>query len=504
MFIFPIGHEQSIVRRWPVVTIGIIVACLLVHTVVFQIIERQQSEIEQIEAQIARVKAELFVKYAAAGGSNFLDLMEQSDARNMLDLALAMGARMDLFIEEFRAGRVVEEDHLDYRRLRNLELELTQTQERSVIKQFAFRPDEKKPHTYITALFLHGGLLHLLGNLYFLYLVGGAIEDRWGRIFFLIFYLAGGAVSLITHSYFFLDPAEPVIGASGAIAAVMGAFCVRFWKVKIHFWYFFWILKLKTGVFSLPAWIVLLCWFAMQLFYGIWFDEVSPVAFMAHAGGFAFGLIVAGIVKLSGLEQKNIEPMIEKRIDTKVYRTDPLLLRSNQLITEGRPEQGLELLYQQLAKQPGDLTIKREILRAFLALKRTAEVKVEGKEVIGQLIDAERIDEAAGVFQEICEQVDDFSPDPQPAFLLARYFEENSSPKDALAAYRNLAIRWPEFPLAPKSLIAASRLAHEKLDEPEAAFRLLRRFLEKYPDDPLADHVKNEIRRITDGQTVFD
>jgi hypothetical protein len=146
--------------------------------------------------------------------------------------------------------------------------------------------------SFITCMFLHAGWLHLLGNMWFLFLFGDNIEDRLGHLPYLLFYLFGGiAASLVDWA---TNPASvvPVIGASGAIAAVLGAYAVTFPWARVRTLIF--IIVFVTFV-DLPALAVLGLWFAMQLFEGVGefkFHLGGGVAFWAHVGGFAIGAIL--------------------------------------------------------------------------------------------------------------------------------------------------------------------------------------------------------------------
>lgn len=145
----------------------------------------------------------------------------------------------------------------------------------------------------LLSMFLHAGLLHIGGNMLYLWVFGNNIEDRLGKIPFLLFYLVGGLVA--TFGHIALDPHStvPVVGASGAIAAVMGAYLVFYPTARVHTAIFFGIILFRP----IRAWIVLGFWFVSQFFV----DPTSGVAWAAHVVGFGFGIIVALIVRaLSG------------------------------------------------------------------------------------------------------------------------------------------------------------------------------------------------------------
>lgn len=151
----------------------------------------------------------------------------------------------------------------------------------------------------ITAAFVHDGWLHLIGNMLFLWLAGAALEDRWGRLRFAGFYLAGAAASTLCFDALHSGPDTFLVGASGAISALMGAFLVCFARMHIHFAY--WI-GFSFGTFQLVAYIALPLWFAEQLL-SMWLTDnlgnVSGVAFTAHVGGFVFGLVAAALAKVA-------------------------------------------------------------------------------------------------------------------------------------------------------------------------------------------------------------
>lgn len=159
-------------------------------------------------------------------------------------------------------------------------------------------------HPYTTVLscvFLHGSLMHLVGNIWFLYVFGDNVEDRLGHAGYLAFYLLGGIVASLTHFAFQTDSPIPTIGASGAVAAVMGAYLWLYPHARVT--------TLIPIVFLLqlivvPAPLFLGIWFIIQLVQGTFAmgsTAASGVAWWAHAGGFAFGL---GIAWLFGRSQR--------------------------------------------------------------------------------------------------------------------------------------------------------------------------------------------------------
>lgn len=142
--------------------------------------------------------------------------------------------------------------------------------------------------TLVSSMFLHGGWLHLLGNLWFLWVFGNNVEDAMGHARFAVFYLLCGLAAAMAQVV--VDPGSlvPMVGASGAISGVMGAYAVLYPRVRIHT-----LVVLVVFFFrvSLPAWVMLGYWFLLQL-AGTGVDQVGGVAFWAHAGGFLAGALL--------------------------------------------------------------------------------------------------------------------------------------------------------------------------------------------------------------------
>lgn len=149
-------------------------------------------------------------------------------------------------------------------------------------------PIRMAPETFITSMFLHGGLMHLAGNMLFLWVFGDNLEDEMGHWGFLGFYLASGLGAAVAQVV--ADPGSPVpmVGASGAIAGVMGGYLLMFPKARVDVLL---ILIVIFRIIPVPAWLVLGAWFALQLFSGVSTPtDGGGVAYWAHAGGFLAGL----------------------------------------------------------------------------------------------------------------------------------------------------------------------------------------------------------------------
>ena len=154
--------------------------------------------------------------------------------------------------------------------------------------------------TLLSSQFLHGGWLHLLGNLLYLWIFGNNVEDRLGRPGFLLFYLAGGVLAGLAQVAIDPESTIPTIGASGAIAATLGAYLVFYPGARVTSLVF---LGFFYQLVKVPAVIVLGLWFVLQLIDGIGSlgpTQAGGVAFFAHIGGFVFGALVAWVLTYLG------------------------------------------------------------------------------------------------------------------------------------------------------------------------------------------------------------
>ena len=159
-----------------------------------------------------------------------------------------------------------------------------------LISIFAFVPYEFKLFTIFTSMFMHGGLMHIIGNMWFLYIFGDNVESILGHIRFLLFYLFCGIGAAVAQFLIQPDSTTPMVGASGAIAGVLGAYMIKFPKARVHVLA---VIFIFITTIVVPAQLVLGLWFLMQLSGGLGslgFDTTGGIAWFAHIGGFIVGI----------------------------------------------------------------------------------------------------------------------------------------------------------------------------------------------------------------------
>lgn len=343
--LIPLGHEQRSVRRLPWVTFTIMALCLVVFLLTLPGDSRRQKEaFQQLESAL-----EFFFEHPYLElQPRFRSLLVNEMGEEALEVQLE--AMRDVGPDPPSSGRVLrqEQDQFDA-----LAEKFFETLGGSSARFLGMVPADLRITSVLTHQFAHGGWGHLLGNLFILFLAGPFIEDVWGRPLFAAFYLTAGAFAglMFVVRYPALD--GPLIGASGAIAGVMGAFLIRYWHTKIKF--FYWIFFFMVGTFEAPAWLMLPLWFIKELFFAQKMDTVAPgqgggpVAFWAHVWGFAFGVIVAYAISHFKVEER----FIHSTIESKITLVDNTAVESAAKIAEsGDSTSAIDALVEELGSRP--------------------------------------------------------------------------------------------------------------------------------------------------------
>ena len=340
--------------------------------------------------------------------------------------------------------------------------------------EFGFFPSHPTPVSAITHLFLHAGWLHLLANLLFFFVVGPTLEEAYGWVVFLLLFLTSGCAAATVHAWRFPDATVPLIGASGAIAGVMGAYLIRLAGSRIAFLFLpvvflpFWRYR-----FHAPAFIVLPLWFIQQLAEARDASSMGGVAFWAHIGGFCFGAGVALVLKVTGAE-RHLGPALEPP-----RRTAPAPRRTaqpgNATATPGQPlaSSGIRTLSGGSRRvptaSPASASASFPIVETEPAAEMTQalEAALRAGETAAAMQIAERLLEihvrsadAEGAFALIRAMRRRVTEGLSPRFALAAaaFLETQDDPSYALAVYSDIARRFPSEVASLRSLIKIAEL----------------------------------------------
>lgn len=359
MLILPIGLEKNEVRRIPWVSAALIVTCVLVQIVL-------SAGFAGDERETTRALGEAFEYLGAhpylSTPPELLSLLGDDGQAALEELRTEWrerGAQVPpaVAVEQQGALNQLTEDAVGLMRA-------------LPTFRLGFVPADPWPPALITHAFLHAGWLHLLGNMLFLFLSGPFIEDLYGRPLFSGLYFLAAVVGAGSFAVGNPQSTVPLIGASGAIAGVMGAFLWRLAARRIRF------LVLPIPIIpafrfnlTLPAFVVLPAWALQQIFYASSAGADSPVAFSAHVGGFVTGLLLAIVVSFLRVEETVVAPAIEKEIS---LEQNPGIERASE------------------ARLAGDLTGARREIRAVLqAEPKSLDAWIESWEIALAASDAE-------------------------------------------------------------------------------------------------------------------
>jgi membrane associated rhomboid family serine protease len=341
--IIPIGHENETVRRLPWITFGIMAICLLAL-----VASRWGSPTEEASAAV-EAALEFYFDHPYLELDPRLDelLFAEVPEDQREELKAAVLAPFDLPGDP--ALREKEQATLDA-----LSATALEGIDDIPFRRFGLVPANPTALTWITHLFMHAGWIHLLGNLLILYLAGPFIEDVWGRPVFASFYLLAG---LFGSFLFYLkgpDSMIPLIGASGAISGVMGAFLVRYGSTRIRFFYVFGLVF--RGTFDAPAWLMLPLWFCQQLFMAMMTEGIpgGGVAYWAHIGGFVFGAGVGLAFAKFEIEERWLRPGIDQKTAESVLE-NRVVEEAMSARAGGAPEQAYEKLAAECRANRGNI-----------------------------------------------------------------------------------------------------------------------------------------------------
>jgi membrane associated rhomboid family serine protease len=343
--LIPLGHEKTSVRRLPWVTFVVMALCLLTFLFTHP---GEQSRMEDAFEDLGeafgyfgehpylemdpRLRDLLAQEYGEEGAASLIEMMRQSGPEPPAD--------DDLLLREQETFNGLVDT-------------FSKTLDVSPLRILGVVPADIRVPAFVTYQFAHFGWGHLLGNLFILFLAGPFIEDVWGRPLYAAFYLAAGIFAAMMFVVRYPNLDAPLIGASGAIAAVMGAFLIRYWNTKIKF--FYWIFFFMVGTFEAPAWLMLPLWFLKELTFAGAMDAVSAgeggggVAFWAHVWGFVFGVTVAVGIAYFRIEER----WIHRSIESKVTLVDNTVVEDAAALAEGGDREGAKTaLTRELSTDP--------------------------------------------------------------------------------------------------------------------------------------------------------
>jgi membrane associated rhomboid family serine protease len=446
MLLIPIAQEQSTVRRHPWVSYAIVALCFLVHAGfdLFSGVHEQTEELRRTQHELT----EHLVRHPY--------LVVPSELAPYLpdEMREALGRARDRAV---RRGELPPPAQLEAQQswLAELAKQVVEQIRALPSHRLGYVPARPRPSALLTYMFMHSGWMHLLGNMLFFFLSGPFIEDVYGRWLFAAFYLVSGAVAAGSHALANPEAASALVGASGAVAGVMGAFLVRFGARRIAFLFLpIPILPTIRTRFFMPAYVVLPFWLGQQLLFAHADTDASGVAWWAHVGGFGFGVIVALTVRAIRVEERFINPVIERQIKLEAH---PSLERIVDARVAGRLDEAQAELDQVLRSQPDNIDAWIESYELGLARQ---DPRLIGRAAVRLLELYGRAGES-GLAQDLvhdrrwCE----IGPvSPQLSFAAGAVLEKEGNIRRALELYADVARLFPKDPKTLRALVRRGEL----------------------------------------------
>jgi membrane associated rhomboid family serine protease len=458
--LIPLRHENMQGRRWPVITFGIIALNIIVFLGTHWTIDQQGPELGQVKLHLVLLAAmhpELKVPETA---QEFVTYVQTKNAALWKEARNPYRSVFDAWDAKIRMQEDTDALQQEMDSLGDRYAELNSA---SLLSKYAFTPAHPTLVSLVTANFLHGGWLHLIGNMWFLWLAGAILEDTWGRLIYPAFYMIAGVLAFQVHAMVNVGSFTPTIGASGAIAGLMGAFLVRFPTTKIEMGYLFFY---RFYRFKMAAYWLLPVWLLTEVLYGS-AGLSSGVAHWAHVGGFAFGALIAVGVRKSGLEQ-----MAEKGIQEKIsWVSHPLLAEASEQMEKGQLDPAAANLQKLLLEKPDSVDAYRMLQRIYwekndLPAHRDALAKLLALEI--------KANDHEGAIQT-CQSFRNAGGEKLPASLWLEFCRQLETQPDISRAadeYLELAQAYPAEKQGLLAQMAAGRIYLKRLNRPADALRL--------------------------------
>ena len=473
MMLLPIGHENMAARRWPVVTLSLIA----INTIVFLL---TMTSMHDEQKQLGEVKADILILAALhpelkmhPEQQQIVDGFKRSNPTVWKQIQNPYRNVISPYDAKIK---MMEDPNQLQEEMDSLNEKWIHVSSASTTEQYAFVPAHPTALSYLTANFLHGGWMHLIGNMWFLWLAGFVLEDVWGRGVYSAFYLIAGAAALQFHAWLNPGSMTATVGASGAVAALMGAFLVRFPKMKIDMafiWWFSILRLLRTGNpfrmyrFKAAAYWLLPLWLGVEILYGTVFGSMSGVAHWAHVGGFVFGALAAVGLRYSGIEHK-ANQAIEEQV---AWTNDAELEQASAMMEQGQLADAQTLLTGYVATNPNSLdawALLRQICSRQSDTNGYLEVTVK---VCALHLKAHEVELA---FEDYADFIDNGGGKmPASTWLeLCKGAEQLQEFDRALAEYISLAQAYPAERQSLTAQLSAARLCLKKLNRPQDALAI--------------------------------
>ena len=351
-----------------------------------------------------------------------------------------------------------------------------------------YYPGYSGPLTPLTAAFLHFGYAHIIGNLIYMLLFGWYLEDRLGPALFAALYIGSAVVGNVAQGWYnehvLQIPPTGIIGASGAVSGILGAFMVRLYvaRVRIAYWVFMPLQGYtRGGRVDVPVLVALALWVLIQVSRGLVQLEgaSSNVAYVTHIAGFLFGITL--MLVTGGRVLGRIE----------AYR-----LRARRSLRKGDAFAAREQLEHLVALRPEDGEAHADLARTQVQTGDNLGAQANYLKACEMLLRSNQRGMAEEVYQEAVRGYPGFGLSAEPQLDLAFGLERNLKHDAALTAYTGFCRRFPRHEEAPFALLRAANIYARSLEDRERAIDCYRQLIDQYPDDDWVEFAREQARQL--------
>ncbi len=479
--IIPLGHADQFARRWPWVSLGIILLSFFGWALL-----RTPMEAGELRVAVAQNSAVSFARahpQTQVGACRAL-----SDAKVTAgEVFVAPGVSLPVDLAGVRglgqgpnsalAGDAADQAAADQATLARLCAAYEQQRGDSPKHRLGYVPGRSSWLTLISYQFVDDSFLHLVFGMWFLWLAGAVLEDGWGRVVYPLFYISGGICAAIFYKVAEPQSGVPLLGASGGVAAAVGAFLVRHPKAESRMLIWF---RLRPRVITAPAFVMVGLWLGVELIGAMFYSLVeSNAGAWAQFIGFGFGMLFAAGMRWTGAE-KRLDAAIEQRA---VEPGDPRLEQATRLLAEGQAAAALTRLQALTAEEPFNIDFQRALVEAAQRLADQPQLSAARAKLI-ELYQRRGDHEAAWQeYEQLSREGHGHSASRRARLRVAEHLAKTAREAQAMQELAALYAAGLHSPEAAEALVAHAELML-RLRQRDAAlglFAIAQRELGSYP-----------------------
>jgi len=445
MLIVPLSNKTSW-RNPPYITIVII----LINCFVLFVLQSDDRRIYEeateyyFDSGLAGIEVHRYAQYSSFP----VDDPSQMSREDLYNQYMSMQQDSE-FMEELEAGRIITPDDEDYAAWREKREQYKTIVSRSFALRYGFIPAQRSIVSFFTHMFLHGGFMHLLGNMIFLWLVGCVLELAWGRVLYIGLYIAGGLCAVMLFALVYSGSTTPLVGASGAIAGLMGAYGVLYGRRRIKVFY---SLGFYFNYTRVPAYFILVLWIGNE-FFQLFFGGMSNVAYVSHIGGLTSGALMAWInARFIG------------RVDEKALEEDPvtkipaLMEQALENIEHLNMEGAREILHRVEKIDPGNRSCLTHLYNIEKLNKDAAGFHEAAGKLLNNLLSDRQIhQETLSVYQEYISKAAGPRLPLSQLFRISSYFAATGHLEESEKILGMLLKKAPGVAKLPEGLLIIAR-----------------------------------------------